>query len=180
MQIVAEGYDPNIGYLHASSEDRPAALVFDLMEPLRPIVDRSVLQFVQSHTFHPADFTIRSDGVCRLNPEMARSLVRTTVMSPEMNYLLGMLGLRSIHSGDDIVPFRATKQLVTRRFGGGIFPHVTMGALSRLSDGSPPTPQRLRRLCTFARLLEKFSQRHLKGLCQSVQYIHRGIFLLPL
>jgi CRISPR/Cas system-associated endonuclease Cas1 len=43
----------------------------DLMEPMRPIVDRKVLEFVQSHTFHPADFTIRSDGVCRLNPEVA-------------------------------------------------------------------------------------------------------------
>jgi CRISPR-associated endonuclease Cas1 len=75
MEIVAEGYDPNIGYLHTSNLDRPG-LVFDLMEPLRPIVDRAVLQFVQSHTFHPADFTIRSDGVCRLNPEMARLVVR--------------------------------------------------------------------------------------------------------
>ena len=45
------------------------------MEPQRPIVDRKVLEFVQAHTFHPADFTIRSDGVCRLNPEIARQLI---------------------------------------------------------------------------------------------------------
>jgi CRISPR-associated protein Cas1 len=76
MQIIVEGYDPTIGYLHSHSEDRPA-LVFDLMEPLRPVVDQKVLEFVQSHTFHPADFTIRSDGVCRLNLEMARHLVQT-------------------------------------------------------------------------------------------------------
>ena len=31
---------------------------------------------MRAHTFHPADFTIRSDGVCRLNPEMARQVVR--------------------------------------------------------------------------------------------------------
>ena len=74
MQIVSEGYDPTIGYLHTYSVDRPA-LVFDLMEPLRPIVDHKVLDFVQSHSFHPADFTIRSDGVCRLNPELARRVV---------------------------------------------------------------------------------------------------------
>jgi CRISPR-associated endonuclease Cas1 len=80
MEIIAEGYDPNIGYLHTSNPDRPA-LVFDLMEPLRPIVDRSMLQFVQSHTFHPADFTIRSDGVCRLNPEMAKHVVRLATMA---------------------------------------------------------------------------------------------------
>jgi len=74
MQIVADGYDPTIGFLHTYSVDRPA-LVFDLMEPQRPIVDRKVLEFVQTHTFHPADFTIRSDGVCRLNPEMVRRIV---------------------------------------------------------------------------------------------------------
>ena len=38
--------------------------MLDLMEPLRPVVDRRVLEFVQAHAFHPADFTIRSDGVC--------------------------------------------------------------------------------------------------------------------
>src|ERR1700730_5243351 len=74
MQIIADWYDPTIGFLHTYSVDRPA-LVFDLMEPQRPIVDRKVLEFVQAHTFHPADFTIRADGVCRLNPEMARYLV---------------------------------------------------------------------------------------------------------
>jgi hypothetical protein len=62
MQIVADGYDPVIGFLHSYSADRPA-LVFDLMEPERPIVDRRVLELVQADTFHPADFTIRSDGV---------------------------------------------------------------------------------------------------------------------
>jgi len=51
------------------------------MEPLRPVVDRKVLEFVQSHTFYPADFTIRSDGVCRLNPEMARHVVRAVTKS---------------------------------------------------------------------------------------------------
>jgi CRISPR-associated protein Cas1 len=74
MQIAADGYDPTIGFLHTYNIERPA-LVFDLMEPLRPLVDRAVLKFVQSHTFHPADFTIRSDGVCRLNPEMAKHVV---------------------------------------------------------------------------------------------------------
>ena len=74
MQIVAEGLDPTIGFLHTSTPERQA-LVLDLMEPYRPLVDRSVLEFVQAHTFHPADFTIRGDGVCRINPEMARRLV---------------------------------------------------------------------------------------------------------
>jgi CRISP-associated protein Cas1 len=75
MQIVAEGLDPTIGYLHTSTPERQA-LVLDLMEPQRPIVDGKVLEIVQAHVFHPADFTIRCDGVCRLNPVLARSLVQ--------------------------------------------------------------------------------------------------------
>jgi CRISPR-associated endonuclease Cas1 len=76
IQIVSQGYDPSIGYLHAFEKYR-AALVCDLMEPLRPIVDHNVLEFVQSRTFDRADFTIRDDGVCRLNPELARHVAAT-------------------------------------------------------------------------------------------------------
>lgn len=79
IQIVAAGYDPTIGLLHSGRVGRGRHdFLLDLMEPLRPIVDRKVLVFVQAHTFHPADFTILSDGVCRLNPEMARYVVRMT------------------------------------------------------------------------------------------------------
>jgi hypothetical protein len=31
--------------------------------------------FVKAHIFYPAYFVIRADGVCRLNPEMARIVV---------------------------------------------------------------------------------------------------------
>ena len=75
IDIISAGYDPMIGFLHAPGPERPS-FVFDLMEPIRPIVDRKILEFVQGHTFHPADFTIRSDGVCRLNPELARNVAR--------------------------------------------------------------------------------------------------------
>jgi CRISPR-associated endonuclease Cas1 len=74
-EIGAHGYDPMIGYLHSFDKDR-AALVFDLMEPFRPVVDSVVLDLVGCRAFEPADFTIRKDGVCRLNPELARTLVR--------------------------------------------------------------------------------------------------------
>jgi hypothetical protein len=45
------------------------------MEPERPRVDRAVLDFIEGYVFDPADFVIRADGVCRLNPEMARVVV---------------------------------------------------------------------------------------------------------
>jgi CRISP-associated protein Cas1 len=76
MQIdaVAEGYDPSIGIMH-EKRDGSSAFVFDLVEPERPGVDRKVLEFFKGHVFDPADFVIRSDGVCRLNPELARCVV---------------------------------------------------------------------------------------------------------
>jgi CRISP-associated protein Cas1 len=54
--------------------DVSAAFVFDLMEPERPKVDRAVLAFLRSEALHPADFTIREDGVVRLNPELAKQV----------------------------------------------------------------------------------------------------------
>ena len=74
MQIVAHGYDPRIGFLHSTGKDRHA-LVLDLMEPQRPIIDRALLKFVQSQIFEPGDFSIRADGACRINPELAKQIV---------------------------------------------------------------------------------------------------------
>jgi CRISPR/Cas system-associated endonuclease Cas1 len=78
---VAAGYDLTIGLIHSGREGRGRHdFVLDLMEPLRPFVDRRVLAFVRAQTFHPADFTIRSDGVCRLNPEMATNIVKAAAV----------------------------------------------------------------------------------------------------
>ena len=78
IKAISEGYDPTIGIMH-HGRDRSSKFVFDLMEPERPKVDRMVLDFVKSNVFDPADFTIRGDGVCRLNPEMARVVVKIAI-----------------------------------------------------------------------------------------------------
>jgi CRISP-associated protein Cas1 len=74
IKAISEGYDPTIGIMHEGS-DGSSKFIFDLMEPERPRVDRAVLDFVKGHVFDATDFVIRSDGVCRLNPEMARMVV---------------------------------------------------------------------------------------------------------
>ncbi len=76
IATVAAGLDPTIGYLHACRPGR-MALVYDLMEPLRPQVDRLVLDFVRSRTFAPKDFMLTSSGVCRLHPQLARAMIGT-------------------------------------------------------------------------------------------------------
>jgi CRISPR-associated protein Cas1 len=74
IKTISDGYDPTIGIMHEGS-DGSSKFIFDLMEPERPKVDRAALDFVKSHVFDPAEFAIRTDGVCRLNPEMARMVV---------------------------------------------------------------------------------------------------------
>ncbi len=60
--------------MHEGS-DGSSKFIFDLMEPEWPKIDRAVLDFVKGPVFDPADFVIRADGGCRLNPEMARLVV---------------------------------------------------------------------------------------------------------
>ena len=71
IQTIADGYDPTIGIMHHGGRGKPA-FIFDLIEPERPKVDAAVLTFVQGRSFAAADFVLRSDGVCRLSPQLAR------------------------------------------------------------------------------------------------------------
>jgi CRISPR-associated endonuclease Cas1 len=77
IAAVSQGLDPTIGYLH-TSRPRRVALVYDLMEPLRPHVDRQVLAFLRSHTSAPSDFVLGTDGTCRLHPQLARRVAGMT------------------------------------------------------------------------------------------------------
>jgi CRISPR-associated protein Cas1 len=71
IDAVAAGYHPTRGIMHHGYQGSPA-FVFDLMEACRPRVDAAVLGFALSETFTGADFVIRSDGVVRLAPQLAR------------------------------------------------------------------------------------------------------------
>jgi CRISP-associated protein Cas1 len=78
IRLVAEGYDPTLGIMHHKKQFRGVSPAFalDHMEPMRPVVDRAVLQLINETTFTGADFTIQNDGVCRLNPELARRVAQ--------------------------------------------------------------------------------------------------------
>jgi CRISPR-associated protein Cas1 len=77
IKAISDGYDPMLGILHDQrhkEKDRTPSFALDLMEPLRPVVDRAVLKLISEETFSGADFQLQSEGVCRLNPELARRL----------------------------------------------------------------------------------------------------------
>jgi CRISP-associated protein Cas1 len=82
VQLIAEGYDPTIGILHGRESERGLypAFALDRMEPMRPVVDRAGLALVRTTTFTGADFSIQSDGVCRLNPELARRVAQSALV----------------------------------------------------------------------------------------------------
>ena len=74
IETARIGLDPATGFLHDHRPDCPA-LLLDLLEPLRPTLDRIVLGFVAGQIFAPADFTLSADGTCRLHPALARRIV---------------------------------------------------------------------------------------------------------
>ena len=82
-QLSATGVDPTIGYIHSCGENRHS-LVFDLMEPVRPIMDKRILAFILGRTFSPGDFILNKNGICRLHPQFARFIVKSIQDIPEI------------------------------------------------------------------------------------------------
>lgn len=80
IETIANGYDSTIGIMHHGRRGLPA-YIFDLIEPERPNVDAAIIAFVQSRSFCAVDFVIRSDGVCRLSPQLARAVANISSAS---------------------------------------------------------------------------------------------------
>ena len=78
VDAVSSGYDPDRGIMHESRSDS-RALVLDLIEPRRPMIDAVILKFVATNAFAAADFIITKDGVCRLSPQLARRAAALSV-----------------------------------------------------------------------------------------------------
>ncbi|MGC2415536.1 MAG: CRISPR-associated endonuclease Cas1 [Stellaceae bacterium] len=94
MAVSAAGLDPYLGYFHGRWRGKQG-LVLDLMEPMRPVVDRAVLEFVRSHKFSAGDVILREDGVCRVNPQLSRQVVGLTadkiVAATTVDHLLSVM-----------------------------------------------------------------------------------------
>ncbi len=73
---VRLGLDPGLGMLHLDAPGRDS-LALDVMEPVRPVVDRFVLDLVAERTFCKRDFVERSDGHVRLMAPLSHELAAT-------------------------------------------------------------------------------------------------------
>lgn len=53
-----------------------------MIKVMGPAVDSAILHFIEREAFTARDFVIRDDGVCRLNPELARRVVQVVGEQP--------------------------------------------------------------------------------------------------
>jgi CRISPR-associated endonuclease Cas1 len=76
LACLAVGLDPAFGVLHLDAVNRDS-LVLDLLEPMRPEVDRFVINLMAESTFTRKDFIERSDGSIRIGPALSQRLSAT-------------------------------------------------------------------------------------------------------
>ena len=83
LAILTIGLDPGMGILHADQKSRDS-FVFDVIEPLRPVVDGQLLTLLEQRTFGKREFFETRQGACRLMPPLPQVLAE---LSPEMAML---------------------------------------------------------------------------------------------
>ncbi len=73
LAALAVGLDPGLGIVHTDQRNRDS-LALELLEPLRPLVERHVLQLLAARHFRAGDFHETRQGVCRLVPPLTHDL----------------------------------------------------------------------------------------------------------
>jgi CRISP-associated protein Cas1 len=83
--LAARGLALQIGYLHSDKTGRNS-LVWDAIEPLRPIIDGRVFRFIESREFKRADFVQTSPSRYRLERDIITELLtKASLPQAEIN-----------------------------------------------------------------------------------------------
>jgi CRISPR-associated endonuclease Cas1 len=156
LACLAVGLDPGLGLLHADQESRDS-LALDLMEAVRPAVDRCWLGLLQRQVFARRDFTERGPGEVRctlsLKPILAETVsVWRRAIAPWAEWCAGSLAAGRALSA----PGSGARERI------GIATHLTGRNRSLGRDGirkravgtaAPTAPKLDRRLCQGCGLL---------------------------
>ena len=78
LAIAALGLDPGLGFLHLDTTNRDS-LACDLMEPIRPMVDAYLLDWINRGPLRREWFFEQRDGNCRLMSSFAAQLSQTAL-----------------------------------------------------------------------------------------------------
>jgi CRISPR-associated endonuclease Cas1 len=117
LACLTMGLDPGLGVLHSDQAARDS-LALDVLEAIRPAIDRWVLETVETHTFRKADFYETRRGVFRVGTDLARAMSETL---PTWRRLLAPIveGCAMAIASSSDKPLRvATKLTETRRMQG--------------------------------------------------------------
>jgi len=78
VALLAIGLDPGMGWFHRDAPSRDSAAL-DLIEAIRPEVDRYVLRLLGSRTFARKEFLERPNGQVRIATKLASLLTRSSL-----------------------------------------------------------------------------------------------------
>ncbi len=104
------GLDPGLGLLHVDQRYRNS-MAHDLMEPIRPEVDRYASDLFATRTFAANDFFETRAGVCRLTPPLAAELAATRA---HWQTLVGGVAEQVAHALVDPPSWEPLARLITR------------------------------------------------------------------
>jgi CRISPR-associated endonuclease Cas1 len=108
IAALTVGLDPGMGFLHADQVRRDS-LACDLMEVVRPEVDRFVYEVLSTTTFSRQDFFETRQGVCRMLPPLTQMLAET---APRWARAIGPVAEKVAHvlAAEPVVEFRQSGQ----------------------------------------------------------------------
>ena len=89
------GLNPGLGFIHMDARSRDS-LAFDVMEPIRCVVESYVLDILARRSFHKADFAEGMDGHVRILPPLTHGLAETLprwrqAVAPWAEYVVHLL-----------------------------------------------------------------------------------------
>lgn len=127
LAATAMGLDPGLGVMHADTGARDS-LAADLMEPVRPLVDRYVLDWLTRHPLRRAWFFELRTGNCRLMASFAERLAQTAptwahAVAPLAEGMAKACWTRRQSTRTSALPTRLTQQR-RRDVNGGTRPPV--------------------------------------------------------
>lgn len=114
LRIV--GLDPGLGIFHVDQDNRDS-LAADVMEPVRPVVDRFLINLVRRRTFAATDVYETSTGVCRLGAGLAHDLWS---VAPEISAQVGKIAEDIAHRLDGTngaTPITGRQRQTARPYG---------------------------------------------------------------
>jgi hypothetical protein len=111
LGLRAVGLDPGLGIVHRDQQARPS-LSLDLLEAIRPDVDRYLLQLLQARTFAASDFYETRRGSIRVLAPLSHQLAETLPAWAELLAPLSELVAETLLAG------RPTPLTQTRRSAG--------------------------------------------------------------